>query len=658
MSLVKIKKINIIGHQKDQNEFLEILQNTGFVYVDENQNEDLEKLNLNEQISDLDYKIAGLRFSLDFLASFVIEKKTLAERLNPKINLTEIEIEKIAQDFPYEETIKVVQGVEAGINQAKNLIEKLNQDLVQIKPWQKLNFSTDIKTDDSNYLVKFITLDSTIFEKLLNDLQTTSPLFAVEKISEISTGKQKEILATLNFVKDKEEEIIGLLNKLNIKIVELPSFSNTIPERMKAINSEIDVAEKNIEQLTTKARHLKINEKELKVVFDYLTWKRDRLTGQQMSGQTWQTFAITAWIDESRIKTLKTELEKTTDDFAIEKLEIGEDELVPSLFQNPQWSTPFEAVTNVYGTPAYGEPDPTPFLAPFFTLFFALCLTDAGYGIILALLAFLAIKLLKIPKESQKMFKVLMVGGVATFIAGALVGGWFGIVLENIPNPAIRDFLIGIRLINPVEEPIKMLLFALGLGVFQILTGIIISIWWKIKHSRVMDAILDDGTWLFLLLAILFWVGNSQGIYTASWSIYLVYAGLAGLVLTQGRKAKNPLMKIGGGIISLYGLIGYMSDVLSYSRLLALGLATGIIASVINLIAGLVIEMIPYVGWLIALVIIIGGHTFNITISTLGAFIHSSRLQFVEFFPKFMEGGASRVFKPFIRESKYIKIIK
>lgn len=218
MSLAKIKKINIIGHQKDQNEFLEVLQNTGFVYVDENQNEDLEKLNLNEQISELDYKIAGLRFSLDFLAGFVIEKKTLAERLNPKINLTELETEKIAEDFPFEETTKIVQGVEAGINQAKNLIEKLNQDIVQINPWQKLNIATDINADSSNYLVKFITIDSTIFEKFLNDLQTTSPLSAVEKISEVSNGKQKEILATISFVKDQEEQTIGLLNKLNIKI--------------------------------------------------------------------------------------------------------------------------------------------------------------------------------------------------------------------------------------------------------------------------------------------------------------------------------------------------------------------------------------------------------------------------------------------------------
>jgi len=140
-------------------------------------------------------------------------------------------------------------------------------------------------------------------------------------------------------------------------------------------------------------------------------------------------------------------------------------------------------------------------------------------------------------------------------------------------------------------------------------------------------------------------------------ALYAVLVGVALLVLTQGRKEKNIALKILKGVSSLYGLVGYFSDTLSYSRLLALGLATGIIAMVINLIAGLAINMIPYFGWVVAIIILIGGHTFNLVINVLGAFIHSSRLQFVEFFSKFMEGGGVR-FKPFKKEAKYVQIIK
>ena len=146
---------------------------------------------------------------------------------------------------------------------------------------------------------------------------------------------------------------------------------------------------------------------------------------------------------------------------------------------------------------------------------------------------------------------------------------------------------------------------------------------------------------------------------TAQIFLYIILVATVGLVLTQGRDNKNPLLKIAMGILSLYGLVGYFSDVLSYSRLLALGLSTAIIASVVNLVAFLFMDMIPWapLGWVVAIVIMVGGHIFNMAINVLGAYIHSGRLQFVEFFPKFMEGGGRR-FRPFARESKYVQVVK
>jgi V/A-type H+/Na+-transporting ATPase subunit I len=161
---------------------------------------------------------------------------------------------------------------------------------------------------------------------------------------------------------------------------------------------------------------------------------------------------------------------------------------------------------------------------------------------------------------------------------------------------------------------------------------------------------------LYFLIVLILWGGSSLGVINLPIAKYLVWLGVAGIVLTQGRKAKNPFLKFVNGVISLYGVVGYLSDVLSYSRLLALGLATGIIAMVINLIAVLTIDMVPYFGYLIALAIIIGGHIFNISINALGSFIHASRLQYVEFFPKFMEGGGTSL-APVRKEHKYTKII-
>lgn len=172
------------------------------------------------------------------------------------------------------------------------------------------------------------------------------------------------------------------------------------------------------------------------------------------------------------------------------------------------------------------------------------------------------------------------------------------------------------------------------------------------------EAILDGGTWTFTLTGIGFFIVASALNFSELATIigkYWIYAGLVAIVLTQGRSKKGFIGKLLTGTISLYNLVGYLSDVLSYSRLLALGLATTIIGVAVNTISGIVLELIPYVGWIFMIAILIGGHLFNLLINTLGSFIHSGRLQFVEFFGKFLEGGG-KDFKPFSKKTKFTLI--
>lgn len=253
-----------------------------------------------------------------------------------------------------------------------------------------------------------------------------------------------------------------------------------------------------------------------------------------------------------------------------------------------------------------------------------------------------------------------MYGGFVTFIIGALTGGWFGIVIDDLPDSLgfIKTALNAIKLVDPVNDPITMLILSFVLGYIQIWFGIAIDMWWKIKNNKLIDGLLDSGTWLYFLSAIAFYGVTAFGLLPESLrsiAFYMLISGVVLIVLTQGRQKKNILMKLVSGIGSLYGLVGYMSDILSYSRLLALGLATAVIAMVINLIAIMFKDMVPVVGWVIMILILIGGHLFNIVINVLGAYIHSGRLQFVEFFPKFFKGGG-RIFKPFRRESKYVNL--
>ena len=217
------------------------------------------------------------------------------------------------------------------------------------------------------------------------------------------------------------------------------------------------------------------------------------------------------------------------------------------------------------------------------------------------------------------------------------------------------------QILNPAagSGPLIFLVLALVLGIVQVLIGKGIDGWWKIKQKQYLDAVLDSFLWIYFLLAIIgFGLASSGALIPLEYAGILkwcVIGGVIAMILTQGRKQKGIPAKFGIGVLSLYGLVGYLGDILSYSRIMARGLGTGIIAFAMNIIAALAYDLIPYVGIVVAIIVLILGHTMNLVLSALGAFIHSARLQFVEFFSKFMEGGGIG-FKPFKRTCKYIVI--
>jgi len=264
-------------------------------------------------------------------------------------------------------------------------------------------------------------------------------------------------------------------------------------------------------------------------------------------------------------------------------------------------------------------------------------ISDAGYGIVLALLGLWALKKLKPEGIGKKLFSLIFLGGISTFIWGAMYGGWFGDLIKLPP-----------LWFNPLEDPMRLLLFSFILGIIQIYMGLALQGYKNIRDGKTLDAVFDQGFWMvFLSGFLMFALPQTKGI-----ARYVVIAGAIGLVLTQGRHQKSVVAKVGSGILSLYDVMSYVSDVLSYSRILALGLATGVIATVINTMGRLL--GVNIIGYIIMVVLLVGGHLFNIAINALGAYVHSSRLQYVEFFSKFYEGGG-RALEPFTIKTKYTK---
>ena len=661
MAIASVKKVGIVAHKKDKEKVVDFLYGTGLLEVTNWQGKavKVEMAETEEDASQLEYKLSRAQFAIGFLEEYKSEEKVkLADKLiGAKLPVSASKVEKIAQEFPIDKVVERCNELEEEINRKQSEIDSSIEEKELLEKWVSLDIKVAEARETKTTKAVFGMVDSEQYLAFIRELEKKVTQVDIRKVT---NDEQKNYILVI-FNKNLEREVGKILFKYGLEKVSLPAADKTPRELLDELAKRNKSHRKDIKKLKSEAKKLaKKYLADLKVLFDHFTWQVDKTSIQKDFKETNSTFIVTGWMRKDDIKRVKIGLEKITTNFVIEEMEPEKGEEPPVIIRNSSFMKPFEAVTGIYGLPKSSEMDPTPFLSIFFIIFFGLCLTDAGYGLVLMTLTYLAIKVLKIPKENQRLIRLLMYGGFVTFIVGALTGGWFGLVLDELPASLdwLAKGLIAIRLINPIENPIVMLGLSFALGYIHIIYGIAIDMWWKIKNGSVKDGILDSGTWIYFLLVMGFYGATAAGVLPESLksiSLYLVFAGVVMLILTQGRKKKNPIMKLLAGIGSLYGLVGYMSDILSYSRLLALGLATGVIAMVINLIAVMFKDMVPVFGWVLMVLIIIGGHIFNIVINVLGAYIHSGRLQFVEFFPKFFQGGG-KIFRPFKRVSKYVDL--
>ena len=268
--------------------------------------------------------------------------------------------------------------------------------------------------------------------------------------------------------------------------------------------------------------------------------------------------------------------------------------------------------------------------------------SDAGYGLVMGILAALAVKFLKLRGTVGDIAKILVAGGASTMFWGILYGGWFGISV-----PAL--------MFAPMDEPLMMMILCVALGLVQIVTSLVMAMIMNIKRGKPWDAVFDQASWIALLMGVaLLALGMINPVFSEIGK-WLAIAGVVVIVAFGGRGKKNIIMRIGGGLGKLYGVSGYLSDLLSYARLFGMGLATGVIGMVINLVASML--WASPVTMIFAALIFVGGHMFNLAINALGAYVHSCRLQYIEFFSRFYEDGG-REFKPLRVKTKYVDILE
>jgi V/A-type H+-transporting ATPase subunit I len=352
------------------------------------------------------------------------------------------------------------------------------------------------------------------------------------------------------------------------------------------------------------------------------------------------TYEIYGFIDPEYKQELNNLFKDTSVEVDLLKEVKSSNHKVRTVMKNNYFIKPFEMITKLMGVPSQNEIDPTPFFSPFFVLFFGFALGDGGYGFIMLFIALWALYKMNLDKSMRGFMVLLAMLSVSTIFFGAITGSWFGVNLDIVPG-TFGEILRSWKLLDLQKSLIMVLIGSIIVGFIHQIIAILLEIAVSIKNKDYLNAVANPGTWLLLLgsVALRIYVQIiGQSLEVINLAQYFVYFSLVAFSIGQGIKSRPifliPIMGLG----SLFNITGILSNSLSYARLLAMGLATGVVAGVINLLADLFGGTDSILGIIVMVIVLVLGHTVNIALNILGSFINVLRLQLVEFFPRFFTG--------------------
>jgi len=535
------------------------------------------------------------------------------------------------------------------LHKLREQINKLNTELTAITPW--VVYDLPLEIDETRYTkINLGVVPSAA------DMETlTRRVYDGREAVELrEIGRDKDLIYLVVIaMKDQEEDVLTILKQHGYTPTPFAGFTGTTAENRERIIREIAENEAeclNVEKEISSLYPLKDG---IECLHDQLVMERDREKVKSRLLKTKRTFWLEGWVPEPKTEAVEKLLSGL--DCCSEYRDPADDETVPVLTENSSIVEPFEAITAMYSLPDYRGIDPTKLFSFFYAMFFGIMLSDAGYGIVIAAACFIVLKKFDLEGMTYRMIKMFFYCGLSTVFWGAMFGGWFGDFIQVAAKTIFhKDVVIPAIWFNPIDDPTRLLIWSLVFGVIHLFLGMGIKAYMLIKRGHFLDAVFDVFSWYMVIGGAAMWLGGgfiSQALVKPG--MYIAIAGALILLLTGGRNNKG-FGKITGGLSSLYDITSYISDILSYSRLLALGLATGVIATVVNTMGSLAGGGV--VGIIILLFAFVFGHTFNLAINALGAFVHASRLQYIEFFGKFYEDGGDE-FEPLQKNTKYVRIV-
>lgn len=647
MAIVKMSKFSLFAFDSEREDLLHELQKFKYVhFLDQEENESLKdeglkNISVSEKVVAINEEITKVRYGIDLLSKYFERDSGIKAMQKGKENFDFMSFEKKAKEIDYLPLYAQLRELNTKKEALNQEASKLNTLVDELTPWTKLNTSIKSLNSFRQTEVNMGTVPKKLKEKLQSDLLSTQYTY-LEILSE-----DKDNLYILALYSKSEEEMVEEILRNNSFTKARLSIEGRPIEEITRLNKELNAIEEDLRSLENEIKGLSNNLPDLELVYDYLMNKKLRIASSEKFLMTENVNVIKGYVPEKMITEFTEKIKKVLG--KVYYLDIKEAELddpeVPTLLENSKFAKSFESLTGMYALPKYNEIDPTPLLAPFYLIFFGMMAADVAYGLIMLIGTVFVLKTFNLSESMKQSIKFFFYLSFSVIFWGFLYGSFFSGI---IPLPGLFD---------PAVDYNSLLILSIIFGLIHIFFALGISAYINIRDGRVKDAIFDVGFWYMALIgAIVYLLGMVVTLPSVARTIAMVVMvlGMLGIVATGGRDAQSIGGKIGGGIYELYGISGYVGDFVSYSRLMALGLSGGFIAGAVNMMAGMLVNK-GIIGIIGAVIIFIGGQMFNLGLSLLGAYVHTIRLTFVEFFGKFYEGGG-KDFDLFISKPKYVNL--
>ncbi len=679
MAIDSIKKVTLLCPITAAQRLLKELHGLGIMEVVDvfDRYEDArEKLSRQEVSTEVcDRELQRLNLILGLVDLFAPEKKSFVQGLAPVPLLVDPqELSRVKEKFDLDARYKVAEDLDTEYRRIERALGETENRLKDLAPLRAVPFAIDKVRRFRHGKILF----GSVPRQNLAALSQGADMPALSAWEEVipavvenndngnkkggaQNGKESAWLLAA-FLPEAEEALRKGLAGHGFTEIALPQVAGTVQEQIKALEGDLDELQNRVKGIAAKVLELAKHRREFLLLKAFWEDNRKLFLVRTNSAHGKWIQILTGFIREKDVPLLEEVLKK---DFpavtpCVEDPE-PQDNPPVSITLSP-FVRPIQMLVDLFGRPAYNTFDPSPFIMPTFLAFFGICFGDVAYGTMLLLLSLYVMHKTKPYAGIYNFARLLLYAAISTIIFGFLLGSWFGdLYMPKYlgENNFMYKVMTATQVIDPLQKPIVVLMIALAIGMFNQFYGIGLKMYSAFLRGDKAEALCDGLLWLvilpgFVILVSKMFVPVPQPLFYLG--IVVFFAGAIGLILTQGRGSSGLVGRVSTGVISLYGIVGsygitaFIGDTMSYCRLLALALTTGIVALSFNMMADL-LRPIPYVGIFLFIFVLIIAHIFNFLISVLGAFVHSMRLIFVEFFGRFYATG-SRPFAPLGFDSK------